>query len=131
MNNYIDDIEAIRQALSLEKIIPVGKSYGSVCAMGYALRYNTAIEKLILSAGAASYRSLETAKENFAKIASEKYKKIFQKLWDGQFTSNRELGEFYIETAPLYSTHLKTRIETYALSYFSKNPQTVRKLMIN
>ena len=69
MENYIDDIEVIRQSLQLSNIIPLGKSYGSVCAMAYALRYKESIDKLILSAGAASYRSLETAKENFAKIA--------------------------------------------------------------
>src|SRR5580692_1595567 len=32
MNNYIDDVEAIREHLSLEKIIVLGKSYGAMCA---------------------------------------------------------------------------------------------------
>jgi proline iminopeptidase len=63
MDNYIDDVEALRNALNLEKIIVLGKSYGSVCSMGYALRYGHTIEKLILSAGAPSFRSIETAKK--------------------------------------------------------------------
>lgn len=121
MENYIDDIEAIRQSLQLPSIIPLGKSYGSVCAMAYALRYKESIAKLILSAGAASYRSLETAKENFAKIASERNVKSFEKLWAGEFKSNLELAQFYAETAPLYSNNIKTQLEAYALAYFSKN----------
>ena len=121
MENYIADIDALREALSLEKITPLGKSYGSVCAMGYALQYNPFIDRLILSAGAASYRSLETAKENFTKIAPKKYVQVFEKLWNGEFKSNAELAMFYAETAPLYSNHLKTQIEAYALAYFAKN----------
>lgn len=119
--NYIEDIEALRQSLDLKKIIPIGKSFGSVCAMGYALRYQDAIDKLVLSAGAPSFHSLHTAKENLLKIATPKQIERFETLWNGQFKSNKELANFYAETAPLYSKHIKTRLEIYVLTYFSKN----------
>jgi len=121
MENYIDDVDTIRQFLKLAHIIPLGKSYGSVCAMAYALRYQNSIEKLILSAGAPSFRSLKTAKENLLKFGTPKQINIFEKVWNGTFKSNRELAEFYAITAPLYSKHIKTRLEAYALTYFSKN----------
>lgn len=121
MENYIEDIEAIRQALQLNKIILAGKSYGSVCAMGYALRYQHALDKLILSAGAPSFRSLETAKENLKKIANETQLKAFDKLFNGELKSAGDLTEFYIKTAPLYSPRLKTKLETYLFAMFTKN----------
>ena len=121
MQNYIDDVEALRGIFGLKNIIPIGKSYGSVCAMGYALRYQSNIEKLILSAGAPSFRSVHTAKENLAKLGTPKQIKIFEKIWNGEFQNHLELAEFYAVTAPLYSNHLKTRLEAYALTYFSKN----------
>lgn len=121
MENYIEDVEVLRQFLNLERMILVGKSYGSVCAMGYALRYQHAIEKLILSAGAASYRSLYTAQENVKKIANPKQLKMYEKLFNGTIKSHQELAEFYITTAPLYSRHLKTKLEAYLLAYYAKN----------
>ncbi|MDP1574123.1 MAG: alpha/beta hydrolase [Coxiellaceae bacterium] len=121
MENYIEDVEIIRRFLNLEKIILLGKSYGSVCAMGYALRYQHFIEKLVLSAGAPSYRSIETAKAHLEKTASAKQLKLYKKLWDGEFKSHAELAEFYFATAPLYSHHIKTKLESYMLGYFAKN----------
>ncbi|OGT48422.1 MAG: hypothetical protein A3E82_03740 [Gammaproteobacteria bacterium RIFCSPHIGHO2_12_FULL_38_11] len=121
MENYVDDVDILRQSLNLKNIIPLGKSYGSVCAMAYALRYKNSIAKLILSAGAPSYRSLETAKQNLLKLGTPKQINIFEKVWNGSFKSHKELSEFYAITAPLYSNHIKTRLEAYALTYFSKN----------
>jgi proline iminopeptidase len=121
MENYIEDIEALRRALHLEKIIVIGKSYGSVCAMGYALRYQQHIQKLILSAGAPSFRAMDTARENLAKLATPKQIAAYEKLWSGTFTSTRDLSTFFIKTAPLYSKHTKTKIEAFALAYFAKN----------
>ncbi|MCX7120311.1 MAG: alpha/beta hydrolase [Gammaproteobacteria bacterium] len=121
MENYVEDVEEIRKSLQLDKAIILGKSYGSVCALGYALRFKDSVERLILSAGAPSFRSLETAKENFAKIANDKQKKAYEKLWGGGFKSSKELGDFYAATASLYSNRLRTRLETYALTYFAKN----------
>ena len=121
MENYIEDVEALRQFLNLEKIILLGKSYGSVCAMGYALRYQHFIEKLVLSAGAPSYRSIQTAKDHLEKIATPKQLKLYEKLWNGEFKSHAELAEFYFTTAPLYSHQIKTKLEAYMLGYFAKN----------
>ena len=55
MSNYIQDLEVIRQHLSLDKIILLGKSYGALCALGYTLQFPHAVSKLILAAGSASF----------------------------------------------------------------------------
>lgn len=103
MNNYIDDVEDIRKALSLNEITVVGKSYGSMCALGYAVRYPDHIKKLVLAAGAPSYRFLETAKKNILRLGTPEQIKICEKLWTGGFANKDELMEFFRLTNPLYS----------------------------
>ncbi len=108
MNNYIEDVEAIREHLGLKKITVIGKSYGSMCALGYALRYPDRVEKLVLAAGAPSYHFLETAKENLKRFGSKEQVKIAEKLWTGSFASREELLEYFRLTQPLYSVKARS-----------------------
>lgn len=121
MQNYIDDIEAIRQTLKLQKIIVIGKSYGSMCALGYVLRYPAVVEKLVLAAGAPSYRFIETAKENLAKWGSAEQIKICKKLWTGNFQSNEEFAEYFRIMAPLYSKKAKKQSDEFNLAAGTKH----------
>ncbi len=71
MSNYIEDLEEVRKYLEKEEnIIRVnilGKSFGAMCALGYALKYPDAIDSLILAAGSPSYQFLQKSVENFKK----------------------------------------------------------------
>lgn len=116
MDNYIDDVEAIRQQLNLPKVIILGKSYGSMCAGAYAIRYPESVAKLILAAGAPSYRFLETAKQNLAKRGTPEQIKACEKLWSGSFKDNTELLEFFKITASLYSNRAKTEPGSFTLA---------------
>ncbi|RDI44574.1 alpha/beta fold hydrolase [Aquicella lusitana] len=107
LNTYIDDVESIRQALSLDKIIVIGKSYGSMCALGYALRYPDNVEKLVLSAGAPSYRFPDTAKRNLKRKGTPEQIKVCEKLWAGKFSNRDELLTYFQLTQPLYSVRVK------------------------
>lgn len=112
MNNYIDDVEAIRQALSLNNIFVIGKSYGAMCALGYTLRYPHAVEKLVLSAGAPSYHFLETAKKNVKCLGTPEQIEVCERLWQGAFKSNEELLQYFQLTQPLYSVKARANPPT-------------------
>lgn len=116
MDNYIDDIEAIRQALNLNKIIVIGKSYGSMCALGYALRYSQNVSKLILAAGAPSFRFIETARQNLLRRGTPEQINWGEKIWNGSFTNTHEVLDFLQVMAPLYSNKAKTEPASYNLS---------------
>lgn len=116
MDNYIDDVEVIRQQLNLSKIIILGKSYGSMCAGAYAIRYPKAVAKLILAAGAPSYHFLETAKKNVLRRGTSEQIKACEKLWSGNFKNNNELLEFFKMTAPLYSNRAKNEPGSFNLA---------------
>lgn len=109
MNNYIEDVEAIRKYLLLDKIIVIGKSYGSMCALGYTVNYPQHVKKLVLASGAPSYHFFETAKETIKRIGTPEQKKICEKIWKGDFKNRDELLEYFQLTNPLYSVKARTQ----------------------
>ncbi|MHB1221933.1 MAG: alpha/beta fold hydrolase [Gammaproteobacteria bacterium] len=102
LNSYIDDIQAIRERLCLGKIILLGGSYGAMAALGYAVKYNEYLEKLILLGGAPSYRFLETAKVNLKNRGSLEQKIAAKSLFDGTFKDDEHFKKYYQITSSLY-----------------------------
>lgn len=107
MDNYIDDIEAIRQALKLETIIVLGKSYGAMAALGFVIKYPPAVSKLILSAGVPSFKFLDTARANVLAQGTQEQQQVCEKLWLGHFENTAEVEHFLKVMAPLYSYKIR------------------------
>ena len=63
--NMVEDVEAVRQALSLGKITLLGHSYGGVLAQAYALKYQRNLTHLILCS---TFPSTSQMNEVFAKM---------------------------------------------------------------
>ncbi|MBI2785344.1 MAG: alpha/beta fold hydrolase [Legionella longbeachae] len=104
MSNYIEDVHYIvKEALLLEQVILLGKSYGAMCALGYALRYPTFVSKLILAAGSPSNENLETAKLNVLSKGTEAQQKICEILFDGSFQNNEHVIEYFQVMDTFYS----------------------------
>lgn len=102
IDHYRDDIEAIRKYFLLDKIILLGGSYGSMASLGYAVKYQDNLEKLILCGGAPSFQFIELAKQNLNKLGTHEQKLAGEKLFSGKFKSAQEFEEFYKVLAPLY-----------------------------
>ena len=107
MENNIEDLEALRQHLGLNKICILGTSYGGMVAQGYAIRYPKNVDKLILVATGPSYRSLDEAKQYLAENGTPAQIKIAKHLWDGTFRSHQHMMEFFHEFENLYTLSLK------------------------
>lgn len=120
MQNYIDDVEALRQHLALDKVVVIGKSYGAMCALGYALRYPHAVQKLILSAGAPSYHFLEKAKNNLQRMGTLEQIAIAKKLWAGSFANREELLQYFSVTNNLYSIKAQAQPALFNLEQKAK-----------
>jgi proline iminopeptidase len=106
LDNNVEDMEALRQCLGLDKIVVLGSSYGGMVALSYALRYPQHVSHLIVIATVASSRFLTRAREILAERGTERQKEIAQRLWDGAFENEEQLHEFFQVMAPLYSfTH--------------------------
>ncbi len=61
----VEDVEAVRQALKLDRIDLLGHSYGGVLAQAYALKYQEHLQHLILCSTFASTRAMN---EVFARM---------------------------------------------------------------
>ncbi|KQL46028.1 prolyl aminopeptidase [Brevibacillus choshinensis] len=106
LENNLEDIEALRRHLGLEKIVLHGHSYGGMVAQAYALRYPEHVAGMLLLTTSPSYEFLDKAKKVVEEKGTPEMKAIAQVLWDGAFSSKEQLSTFYELMAPLYSvTH--------------------------
>lgn len=106
LNHYIDDVEAIRQYFNIdpERFFVFGQSYGSIVALGYAIRFPLSLKKLLLIGAVASSDFYEEAKTQLHKIANSEQTAFAEKLWNGSFTdAKEEIADFYRLMSPLYS----------------------------
>lgn len=122
LENNIEDIEALRKYLGLEKICILGQSYGGIVAQGYAIRYGKNVEKLILSATAPSYHFIDEAKENLLQVGNKKQINISNKfLWNGTFRNERDVTHYFKVMDDLYFAGKKRRRKVVPESKSLKN----------
>ncbi|WP_354636280.1 alpha/beta fold hydrolase [Planktothricoides raciborskii] len=103
LENNVEDMEALRQYLGLDKIIVIGGSYGGMVALSYAIKYPQNISHLIVIATVPDYRFLEKAKQFIAEKGTPEQKKYAELLWAGNFKDEAELKAYFQVMAPLYS----------------------------
>lgn len=102
LENNVEDIEELRKYLGLEKVWLLGHSYGGMVALKYALKYDVHLAGLILTTTAASYRFLEKAQKYVAEHGTEEQKRFGDILFNGKFTSNEEVDQYYVVMESLY-----------------------------
>lgn len=103
LENNVEDMEALRQYLGLERIGLLGFSYGGMVALTYASRYPNHVSQLIPVVTAADSRFLTLAQAKLAREGTPEQQAIAQLLWDGQFASEQQLQEYFQLLGPLYS----------------------------
>lgn len=102
MENAIEDIEVLRQALKLEKFILCGGSFGAMVSLYYATQYLNSLCGLILIAGAPSGQFIQTAMKKLEAIGTDEQIKLGRKLLSGKIESIQELENFYSIMLPIY-----------------------------
>jgi len=107
MDNNIDDLDALREHLGLERISVLGSSYGGMVAQGYAIRYPDRIANLVLVSTAPSFRFMQDAQRIVKERGTPEQARVCERLWAGTFESLEQLREYYDVMAPLYSTTFK------------------------
>lgn len=103
LDNNVEDMEALRQYLGLEKIVVIGASYGGMVALTYASRYPENVSHLIAIVTVPDYRFLDRAKQILAEKGSEEQQAIAQYLWDGTFRDEEHLREYFQVMGSMYS----------------------------
>ncbi|QDU51243.1 alpha/beta fold hydrolase [Gimesia panareensis] len=104
LDQNIDDLDALREYLGLERISVLDSSYGGMVALGYAIRYPERVANLILVATTPSYRFLEDAQRIVSERGTPDQQRVCQWLWEGKFESQEQVYEYYKTMGPMYST---------------------------
>jgi len=103
LENNIEDMEALRQYLGLDKIVLIGSSYGGMVSLSYAVRYPQNVSHLIVIATAASSRFLQRAQAILAQRGNKEQQAIAVQLWSGTFENEVQLRQFFQVMGSLYS----------------------------
>ncbi len=103
LENNVEDMEALRQYLGLDKIVVIGTSYGGMVALSYATRYSQNVSHLIAIATVADSHFLERAKATLAERGTEEQKACAARLWSGNFENEAQLKEYFQVMGPMYS----------------------------
>ncbi len=103
---FVADLEALRQALDLGKMILLGGSYGGYIALEYALRHQDNLHALILRDTAANNHYQDTSMQRALESEFPMDKVRLARLFAGHVESNAEFLESYKMIQPLYNvTH--------------------------
>lgn len=103
LDNNVEDMEALRQYLGLDKIVVIGGSYGGMVALTYASRYPAQVSHLIVMVTAAHSGFLVRAQDILAERGTAEQQAIAQSLWTGTFESEDQLQEYFRIMQPLYA----------------------------
>lgn len=101
--NNVEDLEALRQYLGLDKVVVIGVSYGGMVALAYASRYPESVSHLVAVVTSPSSRFLERAKQILAERGTDEQRAMGDILWAGAFESEEQLQQYYAVMGPLYS----------------------------
>lgn len=103
MDNHVEDIEALRQHLGLDRIGLLGVSYGGMVAMKYATRYDANLSHLILVVTAPDHRFTKRAQEILAERGTPRQQEVAGRLWAGEFETDAQMREYFETLGPMYS----------------------------
>lgn len=100
---FVADLEGLRQALGLGKIVLLGGSYGGFIALEYALRHPEQLHALILRDTAASHKYQHTSKQRALSSGFPMDLERLDRLFNGQMTSDEDFRQSFAMIQPLYT----------------------------
>jgi proline iminopeptidase len=100
--NMADDLEALRKALGLGRIVVFGMSFGGMLALTYAATYPDSVAGLIPCATLASNDALERALSGMHDMASAEQREALTRLRHGTVRSAADLDRVFAALAPFY-----------------------------
>lgn len=126
LENNVEDLEALRQYLGLNKIVLLGVSYGGMVALSYAVRYPENLSHLVAVVTTPNNQFLARARETLAERGTAEQQQVAERLWAGAFESDEQLREYFDVMGPLYALKFdaeknKERRQRATLSYQAIN----------
>ena len=111
IDDYVDDVEDLRQHLGLERMLLLGHSHGGIVAMGYAAKHPARVRKLVLASSLARFGpdQEEAMRAGMEKRAAQPWAAdamaALEEEQAAKFTTDEELSQLFLREIPLYFAH--------------------------
>ncbi|KIW83440.1 hypothetical protein Z517_02685 [Fonsecaea pedrosoi CBS 271.37] len=94
--HHVEDVEALRTQLGLEKINVMGHSAGGAVALGYAIVYPSRVEKLVL---------VNSDLLGYARQDRSFFEEVFKVFFENMPTNDADFRQFLLKIIPRYFAH--------------------------
>ena len=102
VRTLVDDAEALRAHLGLERVILFGHSFGGCLALAYALHYGERLDGLVLCATAPSVEHVPAAFEELTARATAKQRAVLARALAEPILDDKALKDAWRALLPLY-----------------------------
>jgi proline iminopeptidase len=134
IEDYVADVEELRQHLELEKILLLGHSHGGVVAQLYAAQHPDKVERLVLASTLARFgaEQVEAMREGMDKRSGQPWYPdalaALEAEQEGTFSTDEEMAALVFRELPLYFAHFGTAEAGYldTLKTETPNADTLR-----
>lgn len=103
LEENVEDLEALRKYLGLQKVVTLGGSYGGMVAMAHAARYPQAVSHLILACTAAHSGYFARAKEIVELRGTREQVEMFGAMLGGKLDDQEKIAKYFAVMGSLYS----------------------------
>jgi proline iminopeptidase len=128
IEDYLSDLEELREHLGLERMQLFGHSHGGIVAIAYAARYPERVERLILASTLARVSPEQEAamKEAVERHANEPWYEDARAALDaeeaGNFETDEELAGLALRELPFYFAYYGDKERAYVESLSAEMP---------
>jgi len=111
IDDYVRDVEDLRQHLGLERMLLLGHSHGGVVAQAYAAKYPDHVRRLVLASTLARFGpdQEQAMRQGMDRRSAQPWAAdaaaALEAEQAGNFTSDQELSELVFRELPLYFAH--------------------------
>jgi proline iminopeptidase len=103
LDENVEDLEALRLHLGLERVVVIGTSYGGMVAQAYGARYPESVSHLVLIVTASHAGFNARARQIVAERGTAEQNRVCDQLWAGELDTVAKLRHYYDQMGPMYS----------------------------
>lgn len=117
LRTHVDDAEALRVHLGLERLVLFGHSFGACMALAYARCYGQRLDGLALCAAAPSFDHVPAQLEALAARASPEQRAMMSTAFSRPMANDKALEDAWRVVMPIYFSHYESSHWDTTLGY--------------
>lgn len=127
LHENVEDMEALRRYLGLDRIVSIGTSYGAMVAMAHAARYPQAVSHLVLIAGVAHGGNVARARQIVAERGTREQQVECDNLFSGRLDTVEKMLHYFEVMGPLYSSSYEPATYRLGLERSIRSPEALNR----